>query len=85
MASEHHGRRTAKFKQLRRRVLESSDICWLCGQPGADTVDHVVPLSVDPTLGEALDNLRPAHARCNYARGARSPRHVEALNASRRW
>ena len=39
-------------------------VCWLCGLPGADTRDHVVPLAVDSrsTL------TRPAHRACNSAR-----------------
>ena len=35
--------------------------CWLCGQDGADTVDHVIPLNKGGT--NALANLRPAHGR----------------------
>lgn len=47
-------------------------VCWLCGQPGATTADHVTPVahggSDDPT------NLRAAHASCNSARGGRTRR-----------
>ena len=38
MTSAYHGRSTRTFKRMRARVLEQSDICWLCGQAGADTV-----------------------------------------------
>lgn len=34
------------------------------------TVDHVVPRSKGGN--DDIANLRPAHAHCNYARGARS-------------
>lgn len=83
--SRHHGRRTRTFKRLRQRVLESSDICWLCGLPGADTVDHIVPLSVAPHLGEVAENLRAAHRTCNSSRGARFVDAVRAVPTSRRW
>ena len=41
--------------------------CWICGRPGATTVDHVVPRSLGGT--DTLGNLRPAHSRCNTVRG----------------
>lgn len=57
------GRSTPTWKRLARSVLEESDVCWLCGYAGADTVDHVVPVSVNPRLAEVRTNLRPAHGR----------------------
>lgn len=44
--------------------------CYLCGRPGADTVDHVVPRQHGGS--NSLDNLRPAHRYCNQARGNRT-------------
>lgn len=42
--------------------------CHLCGQPGADTADHLVPrVAGGPNT---LDNLAPAHQACNSARQA---------------
>lgn len=66
------------WKRVRRRVLDDSDTCWLCGHLGADEVDHVIPISLG---GAQLDpaNLRPAHGirgcpfchrKCNRERGA---------------
>ncbi|MFJ3394010.1 HNH endonuclease [Leifsonia aquatica] len=46
-------------------------ICRLCGLPGADSADHIVPRSKAPELTWELSNLRPAHKRCNEARGNR--------------
>jgi 5-methylcytosine-specific restriction endonuclease McrA len=43
--------------------------CHLCGRPGADTVDHIVPTSVAPARRWDVDNGRPAHRSCNSARG----------------
>jgi len=37
------------------------DTCWLCGQPEADTIDHVREIKHGGT--NALTNLRPAHGR----------------------
>lgn len=85
MLSPYHGRSTATFKRLRKQVLKESTICWLCGQPDADTVDHVVPLSIAPHLGEVLDNLRAAHMRCNSARGNKLAEQVRQLPHSRQW
>ena len=47
---------------------EYGTICHLCGRPGADTSDHLIPRSRggDNSLG----NLRPAHKGCNSRRGA---------------
>jgi 5-methylcytosine-specific restriction endonuclease McrA len=82
--SKHAGRSTRSFRKMRQRILETSNICWLCGQPGADTVDHIIPLSIDPSLAEDPTNLLPAHRGCNSSRGARMPE-AKSLNASRIW
>lgn len=59
--------RDRDYRNKRARILRQSDICWICGQPGADSVDHVVPLAKGGT--NALDNLRPAHLfPCNRAK-----------------
>ena len=73
------GRGGKAWRQLRAQILHASGgICWLCGRPGADTVDHIVPLSDG---GHPLDpaNLRAAHGKrqpwgCpgNYGRGKRT-------------
>lgn len=82
---KYAGRSSRQWKRLRARVLEDSDICWLCGQPGADTADHVIPRSVAPHLAESLDNLAPAHRSCNSRRGARLVEAARPLPTSRRW
>lgn len=63
------GHRT--YRANRAAVLAVSDVCWLCGEPGSDTVDHVVPWSKGGS--DAPSNLRPAHRSCNSARGTREP------------
>ena len=53
------GRRAQRLAQyVIRRDL---GICWLCGNPGADTADHVLPVSTHPHLEYSATNLRAAH------------------------
>lgn len=47
--------------------LPRGGVCHLCGEPGADTLDHVVPLSRGGSNG--VGNLRPAHRGCNSRKG----------------
>jgi len=44
-------------------------LCHLCGRAGADTVDHLKPVSTHPALRWSIENGRPAHRSCNSARG----------------
>jgi 5-methylcytosine-specific restriction endonuclease McrA len=56
-------------QRLNRLVIHRDHgICWLCGLPGADTVDHIVGLADGGT--NQLDNLRAAHLSCNCSRAA---------------
>lgn len=77
--SQYHGRIDGRTRQrINRKILAASDICHLCGHPGADAVDHVIPLSRGGT--EDLSNKKPAHHdvycetcghRCNRDKGAK--------------
>lgn len=65
---------TCRLNQNRLRAaapiaLQPTGMCWLCGVMGADTIDHVVPL----TRGgdNEPSNLRPAHRACNSRKGDR--------------
>jgi 5-methylcytosine-specific restriction endonuclease McrA len=54
------------YRKERAWILAHSDVCWLCGHPGALTADHVVPPKLWPlgTSQRTIDgraNLRPAH------------------------
>lgn len=55
------------YEANRQFVLSKSKICWLCGESGADTADHVIPRSRGGS--NAVENLRPAHLGCNLAAG----------------
>lgn len=62
------GRRAEAFTRL---VLAwYGTRCHLCGDDGATTADHLVPLSKGGAPYD-LDNARPAHLGCNARRGAR--------------
>jgi hypothetical protein len=55
---------------LTRAVLgHYGDVCHLCKKPGANSKDHLIPYSLGGL--DTLDNLRPAHSRCNSKRGNR--------------
>ena len=80
---------TRQIRERNRRILAASNICHICGEPGADAIDHVIPLARggtdDPT------NLKPAHHNtpnshgtlCNRTKAARLPN--ATLTTSRTW
>lgn len=71
------------------RILAASNICHICGEPGADAVDHVTPLALGGA--DAGWNKRPAHhntpnsqgIRCNRVKAAKLP--DARLTTSRQW
>jgi len=73
------------WARKRETVLRQGEgICALCGLPGADSVDHIVPRSMGGSAD--LANLQPAHAVCNSRKGGRQPRRADALPRARlRW
>ena len=81
------GRNGRPWRRIRAQVLAASNVCWLCGEPGADSVDHVIPLRIlkqtgQMQLAEDPANLRPAHKVCNSRRQDTPP---TPLVSSRRW
>lgn len=58
----------AAYQDPAYRRIPLGGVCWLCGQPGADTRDHVVALAAGGTNDPS--NIRPAHRACNSRRGA---------------
>lgn len=67
-----------EYSRRKRAVIRQwGSVCWLCfdkidlalrlPDPYAFTLDHVLPKSRGGTY--ALENLRPAHKRCNEQRG----------------
>ena len=70
MTDRIQGRRR---ERRNRAILAVSDICHICGQPGADAVDHIVSLARGGS--EDRSNLAPAHHRnpphCNLVKGSK--------------
>lgn len=62
-----NGRNVAAFNDAAFSMYGRT--CHLCGLPGANTVDHLIPTSVDESLRWELSNVRPAHRECNSERG----------------
>ena len=81
--------RSRSTKERNKRILAACDICHICAEPGADAVDHVVPLAKGGA--DEMWNLRPAHhnvpnsqgIRCNRVKAAKQP--AITLTTSRDW
>jgi 5-methylcytosine-specific restriction protein A len=68
----HHLSGSARQKR-NRGVLDRADtICALCGYPGADEVDHVVPLAHGGT--EDISNCQAVHKACHATKTQREAR-----------
>lgn len=50
-----------RYRKALAEVQATGPICWLCGHPGSDSLDHVIPASVAPDLASDPSNWRPAH------------------------
>lgn len=58
------------WRRLKARIIRrDGGICHLCGQPGADSADHLIPFSHGGT--DQPSNLAAAHQRCNRIRQAK--------------
>lgn len=53
-------------RRARDVIRRHRGICHVCGEPGADQADHVVPLAQGGA--DALSNLRPIHSTPCHAR-----------------
>lgn len=72
--ADHMGATQTAYKNARKKILASQNICGICGQPVnkklkwphplSPTVDHIRPVSKQ---GDAVDigNLQLAHWICN--------------------
>lgn len=62
-----------------RAVMHMHDgICHVCGRPGSDEVDHVIPLSEDGP--DTIDNCRPIHSDPCHARKTQAEAHRARSN-----
>lgn len=61
-------RRGGRWQAIVVRVVRRDrGVCWICGEPGANSVDHVVRRRDGGS--DRLSNLRAAHLTCNRERG----------------
>ena len=79
-----HRRRKAYAVVLAKDPDGNPPACWLCGGPGADTVDHVLSQRDHPELVWDYGNMRPAHDDCNKRKGADAAP-LSLGPQSRRW
>lgn len=90
-ARGRHGRPIERAKAWLK--ANGDHVCWLCGigidmalpytHAQAWTLDHVIPLSIDPSLALDRSNHREAHRACNSRRGNRPV--INNPKGSRRW
>jgi 5-methylcytosine-specific restriction endonuclease McrA len=65
-------RDSRQWRALRKVILQRDGyICYYCGQ-GADTVDHIMPVSHHPDMAMSAENLVSACKPCNSRKGSRS-------------
>lgn len=67
------GRKAQAYVAL--TLAEYGDECIICGRPGSTSADHVIARRDGGAVFD-LDNLGPAHTKCNYSRGAKPLRPV---------
>jgi 5-methylcytosine-specific restriction endonuclease McrA len=72
------------YKANRKQILADGKetICALCGKPGANTADHIVSLMHGGD--NSIDNLQPAHQRCNSKKGALEQNRRATLQSQQR-
>jgi hypothetical protein len=52
---------SAWYRRTKAEYLAAHPICWICGHPGADQIDHYIAVSKAPWLAMVVSNWRPAH------------------------
>lgn len=65
----HAAYNNTEYRKFRQWVKATGPACHLCGEKGADTVDHLVPLAIGGF--NVSSNWAPAHAHCNYSKRSR--------------
>ena len=71
-----------QYRKNRAELLQDNPACALCGKPGADTADHIIPY--DAGGSDDLENLRPAHRACNSRAGAAYVNRKRAIQSQQR-
>ena len=55
MSRYYRPNNTRQTRERNKRILAASDVCHICGEPGADAVDHVIPLARGGTDDDDAD------------------------------
>ena len=63
-------------RMVARVLREKGTICHLCGQAGATSADHIVPVALGGRT--EISNCEPVHEGCNYRRGTKSVEQARA-------
>lgn len=64
----------------RRLWIEQGGRCFLCKQPmevGDETIEHVMPKSMNPLVFDVFRNKVLAHRWCNHQKAGRKPTDAE--------
>jgi len=82
-----------RYRQARQQMFQYyGTTCHLCGHEGADTADHLEPISLNPTQPVDPHLMRPAHGvdgcptcgrKCNQERGNSEIK--SSLKTSQEW
>lgn len=76
------GRKSTQFVKL--TLSTYGTICWLCGLPGANSADHIIPRSRGGAVYD-IKNLGPTHKSCNEARGNTPVEAYRAITDGMAW
>lgn len=74
---------SAQQKRARYVMRRDDSICHLCGLPGSEEIDHVVPLAEGGS--DELDNLAPAHKRCHAKKSSAEAQRGRERKRARKW
>ncbi|QBP29784.1 HNH endonuclease [Mycobacterium phage Typha] len=90
----HSGLHKRLKADYRKDCRDRQERCWLCLQPidyelayphpESFSLDHALPVSTHPELGNDPMNFRPAHLVCNQMRGDEEP-HIDLGTPSESW
>ena len=80
------------YRELKKQILAQNDTCILCGHSGADSIDHIVPVSRggaerDPSNWAPIHNSPCPYCgrRCNREKGVKLIEEIIDNNTSRDW
>lgn len=89
MRADRQGAHRTAYEKNRRRILQTQDICGICGKPVDKTlkyphpmsacVDHIVPIDKGGHPSD-ISNLQLAHMCCNRAKSDKLTQEITEPN-----